>query len=177
MTLRVWQIISIRCVSTVPSRSFNEALSRAKLHPLYILSRYASLSLFCFNHPPTAIGRFPAYRLSPWLANPALDTYINLDPSVLGLLIPVDGGSTHLWNVGRQSFYKQYNPEDSSEHHTRRRENLKSHNWNSCMQHVKKKARSCESKLNLRRYKNYFYPVMWQLLKQQNAAGRSIWLA
>jgi hypothetical protein len=44
--------------------------------------------------------------------------------------------------VGRQSFYtavqprrqlvdnhftRQYNPEDSSEHHTRRRENLKSH--------------------------------------------------
>jgi hypothetical protein len=30
---------------------------------------------------------------------------VNLDPSVLGLLIPDDGGSTHLWNVGRQSFY------------------------------------------------------------------------
>jgi hypothetical protein len=30
-------------------------------------------------------------------------------------MIPDDGGSTH------------YNPEDSSEHHTRRRENLKSH--------------------------------------------------
>jgi hypothetical protein len=27
-------------------------------------------------------------------------------------------------------FTRQYNPEDSSEHHTRRRENLKSHiNW------------------------------------------------
>jgi hypothetical protein len=25
-------------------------------------------------------------------------------------------------------FTRQYNPEDSSEHHTRRRENLKSHN-------------------------------------------------
>jgi hypothetical protein len=24
---------------------------------------------------------------------------------VLGLLIPDDAGSTHLWNVGRQSFY------------------------------------------------------------------------
>jgi hypothetical protein len=28
--------------------------------------------------------------------HPALDTYINLDPFVLGLLIPDDGGSTHL---------------------------------------------------------------------------------
>jgi hypothetical protein len=26
-------------------------------------------------------------------------------------------------------FTRQYNPEDSSEHHTRRRENLKSHNY------------------------------------------------
>jgi hypothetical protein len=26
-------------------------------------------------------------------------------------------------------FTRQYNPEDSSEHHTRRRENLKSHIW------------------------------------------------
>jgi hypothetical protein len=30
-------------------------------------------------------------------------------------------------SVGNQ-FTRQYNPEDSSEHHTRRRENLKSHN-------------------------------------------------
>jgi hypothetical protein len=29
----------------IPSRSFNEALSRAKLHPLHILSWYTSLSL------------------------------------------------------------------------------------------------------------------------------------
>jgi hypothetical protein len=28
-------------------------------------------------------------------------------------------------------FTRQYNPEDSSEHHTRRRENLKSHLYNS----------------------------------------------
>jgi hypothetical protein len=28
-------------------------------------------------------------------------------------------------------FTRQYNPEDSSEHHTRRRENLKSHNQNA----------------------------------------------
>jgi hypothetical protein len=51
-------------------------------------------------------------------------------------------GSISLWNVGRQSFYtavypsetsvdnhftRQYIPEDNSEHHTRRHENLKSH--------------------------------------------------
>jgi hypothetical protein len=48
------------------------------------------------SHPPTAIGRFLAYRFSPRLATQALDTYINLDPFVLGLLIPDDGGSTHL---------------------------------------------------------------------------------
>jgi hypothetical protein len=69
----------------IPSRSFNEALSRAKLHPLHILSRYSSLSLFYLNQPPTAIGRFPAYRLSPRLATSALDIYINLDPFVLAL--------------------------------------------------------------------------------------------
>jgi hypothetical protein len=82
-------------ITLIPSRSFNEALPRAKLHPLHILSRYTSLSLL-LHHPPAAIGRFPAYRLSPRLATPALDTYINLDPFVLGLLIPDDGGSTHL---------------------------------------------------------------------------------
>jgi hypothetical protein len=36
---------------------------------------------------------------------------------------------THLWNVDRQSFYTAvgYIPKYNSEHHTRRRENLKSH--------------------------------------------------
>jgi hypothetical protein len=92
-------------ITLIPSRSFNEALSRAKLHPLHILSRYTSLSSTWTNCLPTAIGRFPVYRLSPRLATPALDTYINFNPFVLGLLIPDDGGSTHLWNVSRQSFY------------------------------------------------------------------------
>jgi hypothetical protein len=32
------------------------------------------------------------------------------DPFVLGSLIPDDGGSTHLWNVGRQSFYTAVYP-------------------------------------------------------------------
>jgi hypothetical protein len=43
-------------------------------------------------------------------------------------IIPDDGGSMHLWNVGRQLFYTAVHPEDNSELHTRRRENLKSHN-------------------------------------------------
>jgi hypothetical protein len=60
-----------------------------------------------------------------------------IDKSGLGLLWgflitinqgPDDGGSTHLWNVGRHSIKNTavyYIPEDS-ELHTRRRENLKS---------------------------------------------------
>jgi hypothetical protein len=43
-----------------------------------------------------------------------------------------DGGSMHLWNVGRQSLYAAVIPEDNSEHHTRRRENLKSHDMVGC---------------------------------------------
>jgi hypothetical protein len=97
-------------ITLIPSRSFSESVPRAKLHPLHILSRYTSLSLFYLKHSPTAIGRFLAYCLSPRLATQALDTYINLDPFVLGLLIPDDGVSTHLWNVGRQSFYMAVYP-------------------------------------------------------------------
>jgi hypothetical protein len=67
------------------------------------LPRYTSLFLL-LEPPPTAIGRFLAYRLSPRLATQALD------PFVLGSLIPDDGGSTHLWNVVRQSFYTAVYP-------------------------------------------------------------------
>jgi hypothetical protein len=35
-------------------------------------------------------------------------------------------------------FTRQYNPEDSSEHHTRRRENLKSHGFSLIYYHKKK---------------------------------------
>jgi hypothetical protein len=42
-------------------------------------------------------------------------------------LVPDDGGSTYLWNVVDNYFRRQYIPEDNSELHTRRRENLKSH--------------------------------------------------
>jgi hypothetical protein len=56
------------------------------------------LSLFYFYHPPTAIGPFPAYRLPPPLTTSSLDTYITSIHLSLGLLIliPDDGGSTHL---------------------------------------------------------------------------------
>jgi hypothetical protein len=37
-------------------------------------------------------------------------------------------------------FTRQYNPEDSSEHHTRRRENLKSHMSNSQDVHILKET-------------------------------------
>jgi hypothetical protein len=33
-------------------------------------------------------------------------------------------------------FTRQYNPEDSSEHHTRRRENLKSHMYKTITYHL-----------------------------------------
>jgi hypothetical protein len=68
------------------------------------------LSLFYFHHPHTAIGLFPAYRLPPQLTTSSLDTYKTSIPLSLGLLIPDDGGSTHLWNVGRQSFYTAVQP-------------------------------------------------------------------
>jgi hypothetical protein len=54
------------------------------------------LSLFYFHHPPTAIGPFPAYCLPPPLTTSSLDTYKTSILLSLGLLIPDDGGSTHL---------------------------------------------------------------------------------
>jgi hypothetical protein len=54
------------------------------------------VSLFYFHHPPTAIGPFPAYRLPPALTTSSLDTYITSTLLSLGLLIPDDGGGTHL---------------------------------------------------------------------------------
>jgi hypothetical protein len=68
------------------------------------------LSLFYFHHQPTAIGPFPAYRLPPPLTTLSLDTYKTTILLSLGLLIPDDGGSTHLWNIGRQSFYTAVQP-------------------------------------------------------------------
>jgi hypothetical protein len=71
----------------------------------FTISPDIPLSLYYFHHPPTAIGRFPAYRLSPRLATWTTHTYITSILQSLGLLIPDDGGITHFWNVGRQSFY------------------------------------------------------------------------
>jgi hypothetical protein len=50
------------------------------------------------DRPPTA---FPAYRLPPPLTTSSLDTYKTTILLSLGLFIPDDGGSTHLWNVDR----------------------------------------------------------------------------
>jgi hypothetical protein len=63
------------------------------------------------------IGSQPIVSHHDWPPGQPTPIYTSILQS-LGLLIPDDGGSTHL----------TYNPEDSSEHHTRRRENLKSHN-------------------------------------------------
>jgi hypothetical protein len=49
------------------------------------------------------------YRQLP-LSTSSLDTYITSIFLCLGLFIPDDGGSTHLWNVGRQSFYTAVQP-------------------------------------------------------------------
>jgi hypothetical protein len=42
-------------------------------------------------------------------------------------------------------FTRQYNPEDSSERHTRRRENLKSHNWRRVLLFVAISCRKIQS--------------------------------
>jgi len=88
--------------------------SRPSIRPFqglsYILCRYISLSLYYFHHPHTPIGPFPANRLPLPPSTPPLDTYITSIFLCLGLLIPDDGGSTHLWNVGRQSIYTAVQP-------------------------------------------------------------------
>jgi hypothetical protein len=77
---------------------------------LYMLTVDIPLSLCYFHHPPTPIGPFPAYHLPPPLSTSSLDTYTTSILLCLGLLIPDDGGSTHLWNVGWQSFYTAVQP-------------------------------------------------------------------
>jgi hypothetical protein len=52
---------------------------------------------------------------------------------------PDDGGSTYLWNVDRHMTTRQYIPEDS-EFHTSRRENLKSHMGYFSFSHVSIKS-------------------------------------
>jgi hypothetical protein len=53
-------------ITLIPSRALKEALPRAELHPLDILSRYTSLCLFYLNQPPTAIGRFHDWPPRHW---------------------------------------------------------------------------------------------------------------
>jgi hypothetical protein len=48
-------------ITLIPSRAFNEALPRTKLHPLHLLSPYTSLSLLL---EPPAHCHWPVYSLS-----------------------------------------------------------------------------------------------------------------
>jgi len=79
----------------IPSLAFNEALPRAELHPLDILSRYTSLSLLL---EPTTHCHWPVPSLSSLTTTGHLGTGLLYKPRsfVLGSLIPDDGGSTHL---------------------------------------------------------------------------------
>jgi hypothetical protein len=96
-------------ITLIPSRAFNEALPRAELHPLDILSQYTSPSLL-LEH--TTHCHWPVPSLSSLTTTGHLGTGLLYKPHpfVLGSLIPDDGGSTHLWNVGRQSFYMAVYP-------------------------------------------------------------------
>jgi hypothetical protein len=80
-----------------------------------------------FHHPPSAIGPFPTYRLPPPLTTSSLDTYITWSfcRSAYSSLM-MEAVRTSETSVDNHST-RQYNTEDSSEHHNRRRENLKSH--------------------------------------------------
>jgi hypothetical protein len=94
-----------------------------------ILSHSHAIPLFILltAHPP-AIGPIPGLSsLIPDWPTQSTGLLYNRDPFALGSLIPDDGGSMYLWNVGRKLFARQYIPEDNSELHTSCRENLKSH--------------------------------------------------
>jgi hypothetical protein len=82
---------------------------RAELHPLDILSRYTSLSLLL---EPTTHCHWPVPSRSSLTATGHLGTGLLYKPRsfVFGSLIPDEGGSTHLWNVGRQLFYTAVYP-------------------------------------------------------------------
>jgi hypothetical protein len=106
---------------------------RAKLHPLHILCRYTSLSLLL---PPPAHCHWPITSLSSPTTTDHLVTRHLYKPrsfcrSAYSSLMmeAVRNSETSVDN----HFTRQYNPEDSSEHHTRRRENLKSHYFYSDM--------------------------------------------
>jgi hypothetical protein len=100
----------------IPSRYFNEARSRAKLHPLHILSRYTSLSLLL---PPPAHCHWPVTSLSSLTTTGHLGTRHLYKPRSFRRLayssLMMEAVRTSETSVDNH-FTRQYNPEDSSEH-------------------------------------------------------------
>jgi hypothetical protein len=69
-----------------------------------------SLSSLWTAHPP-AIGPIPGLSsLIPDWSTQSTGLLYNRYPFALGSLIPDYGGSTYLWNVGRQLFYTAVHP-------------------------------------------------------------------
>jgi hypothetical protein len=113
-------------IDTIPE-FFYEALVRAKSHPLHNLSQYTALSLLL---PPPALCHWPVPSLSSLTTTGHRDNWHLYIPrsfsrSAYSSLM-MEAVRTSETSVDNR-FTRQYNPEDSSEHHTRRRENLKSH--------------------------------------------------
>jgi hypothetical protein len=98
-------------IGTIPAST--EALLRAELHPLDIIlphSHTILLSFFYFEPPTHFHWLFPSLSSLTPTGYPGSGLLYNCDPFTLGSLIPDDGGSTHLWNVGRQLFYMAVHP-------------------------------------------------------------------
>jgi hypothetical protein len=90
-----------------------KALLRAELHPLDIIlphSHAIPLSFFYFEPPTHCHWPFPSLSSLTPTGHPGPGLLYNRNSFALGSLIPDDGGSTHLWNVGRQSFYMAVHP-------------------------------------------------------------------
>jgi hypothetical protein len=68
------------------------------------------LSFFYFEPPTHCHWLFPSLSSLTPTGYPGPGLLYNCYPFALGSLIPDDGGSTHLWNVGRQSFYTAVHP-------------------------------------------------------------------
>jgi hypothetical protein len=98
-------------IGTIPAST--KALLRAELHPLDIIlphSHAIPLSFFYFEPPTHCHWPFPSLSSLTPTGHLGPGLLYNRDPFALGSLIPDDGGSMHLWNVGRQSFYVAVHP-------------------------------------------------------------------
>jgi hypothetical protein len=58
-------------------------------------------------------------------------------------------------------FTRQYNPEDSSEHHTRRRENLKSHTYHDITIYMPKCVTGLEAQAHIQIRGNTLGHLVW----------------